>query len=248
MNELKGKVALITGGSRGIGKGIAQCFVDAGASVMLVSRKGDACEAAARELGGDTAWRAGHVGRAEDAEACIDATLERFGRLDVLVNNAATNPWNGRTIECDLPRWDKTFEVNLRGPLVWTQLAWSKWMQENGGSVINVSSNGGYMTSSALGVYNVTKAALIQLTKQLASELGPDVRVNAVAPGLIRTDFARVLWEGDRGDLIAKVTPLKRLGEPKDIGDAALFLASDASSWITGQTFVIDGGALIRSG
>ena len=121
-------------------------------------------------------------------------------------------------------------------------------MQENGGSVINVSSNGGYMTSSALGVYNVTKAALIQLTKQLASELGPDVRVNAVAPGLIRTDFARVLWEGDRGDLIAKATPLKRLGEPKDIGDAALFLASDASSWITGQTFVIDGGALIRSG
>ena len=215
---------------------------------MLVSRKGDACEAAARELGGETAWCAGHVGKPEDAEATIDATLERFGRLDVLVNNAATNPWNGRTVECDLPRWDKTFEVNLRAPFVWTQLAWTKWMKEHGGSVINVSSNGGYATSSALGVYNVTKAALIQLTKQLASELGPNVRVNAVAPGLIRTDFARVLWEGERGDLVARATPLKRLGEPKDIGDAALFLASDASSWITGQTFVIDGGALIRSG
>ena len=146
-----------------------------------------------------------------------------------------------------LPRWDKTFEVNLRGPLIWTQLAWTRWMQKNGGSVINVSSNGGYVTSSALGVYNVTKAALIQLTKQLASELGPDVRVNAVAPGLIRTDFARVLWEGERGELVAKATPLKRLGEPNDIGDAALFLASDASSWITGQTIVIDGGALIRT-
>ena len=247
MNELKGKAALVTGGSRGIGKGIARRFVEAGASVMLVSRKGDACEVAARELGGDTAWRAGHVGRPEDAEACIDAVLERFGRLDVLVNNAATNPWNGPTIDCDLPRWDKTFEVNLRGPFVWTQFAWTRWMRENGGSVINVSSNGGFMTSAALGVYNVTKAALIQLTKQLASELGPKVRVNAVAPGLIRTDFARVLWEGERGNLVAKATPLKRLGEPKDIGDATLFLASDASSWITGQTLVIDGGALIRT-
>ena len=247
MNELKGKAALVTGGSRGIGKGIARRFIEAGASVMLVSRKGDACEAAARELGGDTTWRAGHVGRPEDAEACIDAALERFGRLDVLVNNAATNPWNGPTVDCDLPRWDKTFEVNLRGPFVWTQLAWTRWMRENGGSVINVSSNGGFMTSAALGVYNVTKAALIQLTKQLASELGPKVRVNAVAPGLIRTDFARVLWEGERGNLVARATPLKRLGEPDDIGDAALFLASDASSWITGQTLVIDGGALIRS-
>ena len=120
-------------------------------------------------------------------------------------------------------------------------------MRENGGSVINVSSNGGYSTSAALGVYNVTKCAMIQLTKQLASELGPNVRVNALAPGLIRTDFARVLWEGERGEMVARATPLKRLGEPQDIGDAALFLASDASSWITGQTFVIDGGALIRS-
>ncbi len=248
MNELKGKTALVTGGSRGIGKGIAHRFIEAGASVMLVSRKGDACESAAAELGGDTAWHAGHVGRPEDAEACIDAALQRFGRLDVLVNNAATNPWNGLTIDCDLPRWDKTFEVNLRGPFVWTQLAWTRWMRENGGSVINVSSNGGFVTSAALGVYNVTKAALIQLTKQLASELGPKVRVNSVAPGLIRTDFARVLWEGKRGELVAKATPLERLGEPKDIGDAALFLASDASSWITGQTLVIDGGALIRTG
>ena len=245
MDELKGKVALLTGGSRGIGRGIARRFIEAGASVMIVSRGAEGCEAAAKEIGGDIAWKAGDVGRPEDAEACLDATLERFGAIDILVNNAAANPYVGPVIDIDLSRWEETLQVNMTGPLVWTQLAWRKHMQEHGGSVINVSSNGAYMTSPILGAYNITKIALIHLTKQLASELGPGVRVNAIAPGVVRTDFSRILWEDGRGEQVAARLPLKRLGEPEDIGHAALFLASDASSWITGQTLVADGGALV---
>ena len=245
MDELKGKVALLTGGSRGIGRGIARRFIEAGASVMIVSRGAEGCEAAAKEIGGDIAWKAGDVGRPEDAEACLDATLERFGAIDILVNNAAANPYVGPTIDIDLSRWEKTLQVNMTGPLVWTQLAWRKHMQEHGGSVINVSSNGAYMTSPILGAYNITKIALIHLTEQLASELGPDVRVNAIAPGVVRTDFSRILWEEGLDEEVAARLPLKRLGEPEDIGAAALFLASDASSWITGQTLVADGGSLV---
>ena len=245
MDELKGKVALVTGGSRGIGQGIARRFIEAGAGVMIVSRKAEGCEAAAKEIGGEIAWKAGNVGRPEDAAACLDATLDRFGAIDILVNNAAANPYAGPVIDIDLSRWEKTLQVNMSGPLVWTQIAWRKHMQEHGGSVINVSSNGAYMTSPILGAYNITKIALIHLTQQLASELGPDVRVNAIAPGVIRTHFSRILWEDGRGEQVAARLPLKRLGEPEDIGDAALFLASDASSWITGQTLVADGGALV---
>jgi NAD(P)-dependent dehydrogenase (short-subunit alcohol dehydrogenase family) len=176
----------------------------------------------------------------------IDATLERLGRLDILVNNAATNPYAGPTIDVDRARWDKTLEINLTAPLFWTQLAWNRWMKDNGGNVINISSVGGFSTNTILGVYDVTKAALIHLTKQLAAELGPAVRVNAIAPGLIRTDFARVLWEGDRGGEVAQQYPLKRLGEPEDVGAAALYFADDASSgWVTGHTIVLDGGGLI---
>jgi NAD(P)-dependent dehydrogenase (short-subunit alcohol dehydrogenase family) len=244
--SLEGKVALVTGGSRGIGKGIAQAFVNAGAQVMIMSRKAERCEAAAKEIGGDTQWAAGNIGNSDDAERVIDATLERFGRLDILVNNAATNPYAGPTIDVDMPRWEKTLQVNLTAPLLWTQLAWKRTLQQNGGAVINVSSVGGFTTSAILGEYDVTKAALIHLTKQLAAELGPQVRVNAVAPGLIKTDFARVLWEGERGPEVAQAYPLKRLGEPEDVAAAAVYLADDETSgWITGHTIVLDGGGLI---
>ena len=245
MDELKRKVALVTGGSRGIGQGIAKRFVEAGASVMIVSRKALGCEAAAKEIGGDIAWQAGNVGEPEDAEVCIAAVLERFGALDILVTNAAANPYAGPTIEIDLARWEKTLQVNITAPLVWTQLAWHRYMKEHGGSVINVSSNGSRLTSPVLGAYNVTKAALNHLTEQLAAELGPRVRVNGIAPGVIRTHFSRILWENGRDEQVAAHTPLGRVGEPEDIGEAALFLASDRSGFITGQTLFADGGALI---
>jgi NAD(P)-dependent dehydrogenase (short-subunit alcohol dehydrogenase family) len=148
-------------------------------------------------------------------------------------------------IDCDVPRLDKTYEVNLRAPLQWTQTAWQKWMQEHGGSVINIASVGGFSTSEALGVYCMFKDALMHMTRQLAAELGPKVRVNCIAPGLIRTDFAKVLWDGPRGQMISDMLPLQRLGEPEDIGEAALYLSAGAS-WMTGNTLTIDGGELIR--
>ncbi len=244
--RLDGKVALVTGGSRGIGKGIARAFAEAGAQVMITSRKAESCEETAKEIGPTVAWEAGNIGKPEDAERVIGATLARFGRLDVLVNNAATNPYAGPTIDVDLPRWEKTLQVNLTAPLFWTQLAWQRFMKQHGGAVVNISSVGGLATNAILGVYDVSKAALIHLTKQLAAELGPRVRVNAIAPGLIKTDFAKVLWEQGRGDQVAQVYPLKRLGEPEDVAAAALYLASDAASgWVTGHTIVLDGGGLI---
>jgi NAD(P)-dependent dehydrogenase (short-subunit alcohol dehydrogenase family) len=244
--RLDGKVALVTGGSRGIGKGIAKAFVDAGARVMITSRKAEICEEAAKELGDGVLWEAGHIGKTEDAERVIGATLEKLGGLDILVNIAATNPYAGPTIDVDRARWDKTIEINLTAPMFWTQLAWQRALKENGGSVINISSVGGLATNAILGVYDITKAALIHMTKQLAAELGPGVRVNAIAPGLIKTDFARVLWEGERGGQVAEAYPLKRLGEPEDVAAAALYLADDAASvWVTGHTIVLDGGGII---
>ena len=243
--RLDGKVALVTGGSAGIGLGIAKSFADAGASVMITSRKAEKCEDAVAAIGGDVDWRVSHVGDPEQGERCIAETIERFGALDILVNNAATNPHAGPVIDCELSKLDKTFEVNLRGPLAWTQIAWNTWMKEHGGSVINVVSVGAYKTSRELGVYGMFKAAFVYLTEQLAAELGPQVRVNAIAPSVIRTDFARILWEGERGQAVADTLPLKRLGEPEDIGECALWLAAGAD-WLTGHTVILDGGSMVQ--
>ena len=188
---------------------------------------------------------AANAGEPEQAEACVNATLERFGALDVLVNNAATNPYFGRAIDIDLSRYDKTFQVNVRGVFVWTQLAYKAWMQEHGGSVINIASIGGMHYGSLIGIYDTTKAAVIYLTKHLASELAPEVRVNAIAPGLVKTDFARALYESGE-EAVAAMMPLKRLGVPDDIAPAAVYLASDAAAWITGEVMVVDGGMLVR--
>jgi NAD(P)-dependent dehydrogenase (short-subunit alcohol dehydrogenase family) len=247
---LGGKVALVTGASKGIGQAIAAALAREGASVMLSSRKIDALEEAASTIDGDTAVFAANAGDPEAAEACVEATIERFGGIDVLVNNAATNPYMGRSIDIDVERWQKTFEVNLRGPLLWTHHAWHRSMSERpGSSVINVASIGGLSGGSAIGIYNNTKAALMHLTRVLAGELAPSTRVNAIAPGLVKTDMARALWEPNEAQL-GKATPLGRIGEPDDIANAAVFLAGDMSSWMTGQTVVVDGGSTIggRSG
>jgi NAD(P)-dependent dehydrogenase (short-subunit alcohol dehydrogenase family) len=244
--SLHGKVAIVTGASRGIGRAIAANFAAAGAKVMLTSRKEAALEAAARGIDGETAIHASNAGDPAAAAACVRATLERFGAVDVLVNNAATNPYFGATLEVDEGRYDKTFQVNLRGPVFWSKAVWDAWMKEHPGVILNVASVGGLRAEYGLGVYNVTKAGLIHLTRQLAGELGP-TRVVGIAPGLVRTDFARVLVD-TVGDTLAASLPTRRIGEPQDIADLATFLCSDRASWITGETYVIDGGAGVRSG
>ena len=245
--ELNGKTALITGASRGIGLAIAKRFVEAGANVMLSSRTAeDLAEAAAgleaEGVDPDTvAWQAAHVGQADAAQACVEATVARFGGLDILVNNAGTNPYFGPLIDIDLARAQKTFEVNQLAVLMWTSYAVKAGLSN---SVVNVASVGGLSVESGIGWYNVTKAAVIHLTKQLAFELAPDIRVNALAPGLVKTKLAQGLWDGPHADRVVQHIPMRRLGLPDDIATAALFLASDAASWITGETLVVDGGTL----
>jgi len=243
--SLKGKVALVTGASRGIGKAIADSYVKAGAKVMLTSRKEDALRVAANEIGGDTEIFAANTGDLDAAAACVSATIERFGAIDIFVNNAATNPYAGPTLGVDPARYDKTFQVNLRGPLFWTQAVWEASMKAKPGVILNIASVGGLRAEGSLGVYNLTKAALIHLTRQLAGELGP-TRVVGIAPGLVKTDFAQMLVD-NFGERLAASSPLGRLGEPQDIANLATFLVSDLASWITGDTFVIDGGAGVRS-
>ncbi len=244
--SLRGKTAVVTGASRGIGKAIAKSFVDAGAQVMLTSRKIDALQAAAKEMDGETEVFAANAGDIDQAQACIDATMKRFGKIDILVNNAATNPYYGETLGVDSARFDKTFQVNLKGPLFWSQAVWNASMQKNPGVILNIASVGGLRAEQGLGVYNLTKAAVIHLTSQLACELGK-TRVVGIAPGLVKTLFASVLIE-NFGDKLAAALPTKRLGEPQDIANMALFLCSDLASWITGETYVVDGGAGVRSG
>ena len=244
--SLEGKVALVTGASRGIGKAIAKSYVEAGAKVMLMSRKEDVLRSAADEIGGDTAIFAGNAGDIETAQACVAATIKEFGQIDIFVNNAATNPYAGPTLGIDPARYDKTFQVNLRGPLFWCQAVWEAWMIDHPGVIINIASVGGLRAEGNLGVYNLTKAALIHLTKQLAGELGL-TRVVGIAPGLVQTDFAQMLVD-NIGDALAKRLPTKRLGVPQDIANLATFLASDLASWMTGETYLIDGGAGVSSG
>lgn len=244
--SLRGKTAIVTGASRGIGKAIAKSFVDAGAQVMLTSRKLDALETAAKEMDGETEVFAANAGEIDQAQACIDATMKRFGKIDILVNNAATNPYYGETLGVDSARFDKTFQVNLKGPLFWSQAVWNASMRNNPGVILNIASVGGLRAEHGLGVYNLTKAAVIHLTSQLACELGK-TRVVGIAPGLVKTLFASVLIE-NVGEKLASALPTKRLGEPQDIANLALFLCSDLASWLTGETYVIDGGAGVRSG
>lgn len=243
--RLDDKVALITGGSRGIGKEIARYFAEAGARVMISSRKPEGCEAAADELGHGVTWKAGNSGDPEAANDIIDATIETHGGIDILVNNAATNPYAGPLIDINIPAWEKIMQVNVTAPLLWTQLAWQKqWRDgpdDQGACVINLASVAAFGTNPAISAYGISKSTLLRQTEQLAVELAPKVRVNAIAPGLIKTDFAKALWEEGRGDKVAKGYPLKRLGETTDIAEAAMYLAASAS-WMTGEVLLLDGG------
>lgn len=248
---LAGKTALITGASRGIGRAIAFAMVAEGANVVLASRKQDSLDQVATEIreaypGANVLPKAAHVAHGDEAAACVEAAVAEYGSLDVLVNNAGTNPYFGPLIDIDMPRADKTVEINQTAILRWTQLAWKASMAERGGTIVNIASVGGLATEPGIGYYNVTKAAVIHLTRQFAAELAPRVRVNAIAPGVVRTHLAKALWENHE-ELLNQALPLGRIGEPEDIGRVAVFLGGDDSSWMTGQTLVVDGGSMIKA-
>jgi NAD(P)-dependent dehydrogenase (short-subunit alcohol dehydrogenase family) len=242
--DLTGRTAAVTGASRGIGLAIAQALAAAGANVVLTSRSQEAADAAAARVGGTAVGVGAHVLDEEAARRCVELTLERFGSLDILVYNAGTNPAFGPVIDQDHGRFAKTFDVNLWAPVLWTGLATRAWMGEHGGAVVDTASVGGMAFEANIGLYNASKAALIHLTRQLALELSPKVRVNAVAPGVVRTKLAEALWK-EHEQAVTASTALGRIGEPADIASAVAFLVSEAASWITGETMVIDGGQLL---
>jgi NAD(P)-dependent dehydrogenase (short-subunit alcohol dehydrogenase family) len=245
--SLDGRVALVTGASRGIGSAIALALAEQGAQVVLSSRKQADLEVEAERINSRFPQRAvaiaAHAGKAEDLQRLVDGAMARFGRIDILVNNAATNPYFGPVLSAELSAWDKTFEVNLRGVFLLTKLVYEASMEKKGGAIVNVASVGGLRPGLGLGVYNVTKAGVIMLTRQLARELGGTVRVNAVAPGLVKTRFAEALW-GNEAILerVLAANPMGRIGMPDEIAGAVAFLASDAASYINGEVLVIDGG------
>jgi NAD(P)-dependent dehydrogenase (short-subunit alcohol dehydrogenase family) len=245
--EWTGRVAVVTGASRGIGHGIARRLAERGASVLITSRKPDAIAAAAAELPGDVLPFAAHVADEDAARACFAAVLDRWGRVDVLVNNVAVNVHVGSTVGMSRSAWDKMTEVNLWAPLMWTGLALEAGLGRSGdGAIVNVSSNLSIAPGGPSGGYGMTKAALNYLTQQLAVELAPHVRVNAVAPGVIDTEMARMLV--NQGEKLFRLWPIPRVGQPADIADAIEFLAGRQSSWITGQIMVVDGGVRLTTG
>jgi NAD(P)-dependent dehydrogenase (short-subunit alcohol dehydrogenase family) len=241
-------VAIVTGASRGLGIAIAEGLAEHGAQLVLSSRKQIDLDREAERLSGrfpelPPLAFAAHAGREADLQRLVDEVMERFGRIDILVNNAGTNPYFGPLIDADLGMWDKTFEVNLRGYFILCQLVYRAWMEANGGNIINIASVGGLRPGFGLGVYDVTKAGVVMLTRQLARELGGKVRVNCIAPGLFKTRFAEALWGNET--ILNRVlagNPMGRIGDPPEIAGTAVFLASDASSYVNGEVIVLDGG------
>ncbi|MCS6836824.1 MAG: glucose 1-dehydrogenase [Anaerolineae bacterium] len=250
--DLTGRVAIITGASRGIGQSIAETLAGAGAKVVLASRKQsdlDEVAASIRAAGGQALAISAHTGKKETLTALVERTMAEWGRIDILVNNAATNPHFGPTLEAEDSHWMKTIEVNLMGNVWLCQAIVPIMRQQGGGKIINVASVVGLRPGHFQGVYSVTKAALLSLTQSLAMELGVDnIRVNAIAPGLIQTKFAQVIWENESvmQNILGR-TPLGRIGQPQDIANLALWLASPASDFATGATFVVDGGVTLGS-
>ncbi|WP_020672791.1 SDR family oxidoreductase [Amycolatopsis nigrescens] len=249
MNSFKDRVALVTGASRGIGLGIAKELVQRGAKVCITARKPEPLAEAVAELGGPEVALA-VPGKADDPAHQQDAVakaVDAFGRLDMLVNNTGINPVFGPTLDIEQEAAAKILAVNVLAPLAWTRAARDAWMGEHGGSVVNVASIAGLHASPGIGMYGVSKAALIRLTVELAAELGPGIRLNAVAPAVVKTKFATALYEG-REEEVSAAYPMKRLGVPADIASAVAFLLSEEASWITGQTLVLDGGVTLVGG
>lgn len=247
--SLDGRVALVTGGSRGIGRATALTFADAGADVAICARKLPELEVVADEIrakGRKALAVASHVARVEELESLVEKVKAEFGRIDVLVNNAGTNPYYGPLIDAEEWAWDVTMNVNLKGPFILSQLVARIMRGQGGGSIINISSTAG-LRPSAINIYSVTKAALIMLTGVMAKEWGQyKIRVNAIAPGTVKTRLSEISWkEPEDEKRTAAETSLGYVGTPEDIAGAALFLASDASSYITGDTIVVDGGTLL---
>src|SRR3954468_10620997 len=248
--DLSGKVALVTGSTRGIGKSIAEELARAGAKVCISSRKAEACEETKAEFqkkGFDVLAKPCNVSRKEELQALVDATVAKWGRLDIVVANAASNPYYGPLTELPDDAFDKIFANNVKSTLWLAGMTLPGMASRGGGSFIAVGSIGGILANTVIGAYGMSKAADHHLVRNLAAEWGPkNVRVNAIAPGLVKTEFARALWEDDnRRTEREQATPLRRLGEPRDIGGIAVFLASDAAAFITGQCIIADGGVTI---
>lgn len=248
--DLTGKVAIITGASRGIGEAIAQRMAEAGAKIVIASRKQEALEEVAADLrahGADVLPVAAHNGDKAALNALVERAIAHYGGLDIIINNAATNPHFGPVLEAQDSMWQKTFEVNIMGAFWLSQVAVPHLRARGGGKIVNVTSVNGLRPGTMQGVYSATKAALINLTQTLAMELGPDnIQVNAIAPGLIKTKFAEALWSNDAiAEGVKGRTPVRRIGEPDDIAGIAVFLSSAASNYATGQTFVVDGGITV---
>jgi NAD(P)-dependent dehydrogenase (short-subunit alcohol dehydrogenase family) len=251
--RLENKIAVITGGSRGIGLAIAESYLREGATVVIASGKQEALDEAAAELRQKTSGTvlpvAAHTGDPDAVQALVARTVQEFGRVDILVNNAATNPHFGPLIDADAGQWQKTLEVNVMGYFYMCKFAAESMQKTGGGKIINMASIVAFEPGFMMGVYSVTKAAIVMMTKSFAQELATDnIQVNAIAPGFIKTKFSRALWDNeDINQRIIDHTPAARMGEPEEIAGAALFLASDESSFMTGQTLIIDGGVTLAS-
>lgn len=238
----------MTGASRGIGLAIAQRLVDDGATVCITGRKQGDLQRAVEQLGSARAIAvAGHADDPDHQSHVVDTVMGTFGRIDLLVNNTGINPVFGALADLDPVAARRTFEVNCLAALSWTQQVQTRWMAGNGGAVVNVASIAGLIASPGVGFYGATKAMLMHLTKQLAFEMAPQTRVNAVAPAMVKTRFAAALYE-NREEQVAGRYPLQRLGTPTDVSAAVAFLLSDDAGWITGQTLVIDGGVTLAGG